>query len=108
MDSPKTDNQPIETVHIGDTGEILMKDLLENMFTVVGWRPKERDIKNSPPGSVKRRLADISKLQSLTGWKPEVSLEEGLKRTCEWYLSNPRRSVASSRANRLYFSDEQK
>ncbi len=90
MDSAKTDVQPIETVHVGDTGEILMKDLLEMMFKVSGWHPKRLDIKNSPSGSVKRRLADISKLQSLTGWKPEVSLEEGLKRTFEWYLAHPR------------------
>lgn len=90
MDSPKTDGQPIETVHIGDTGEILMKDLLELMFNVANWHPKQLDIKNSPPGSVKRRLADISKLQSLTGWKPEVSLEEGLRRTYLWYVAHPR------------------
>jgi len=90
MDSPKTDGQPIETVHIGDFREILMGDLAKLMFKVVGWQPKELDIKSSPPGSVKRRLADVSKLQSLTGWKPEVSLEEGLKRTYEWYLRNPK------------------
>ena len=92
MDSEKTDGQPIETVHIGDTGEILMKDLLEKMFQVVGWRPKELDIKNSPPGSVKRRLADITKIRNLIGWKPEVSLDEGLKRTYEWYRSHPSQS----------------
>ena len=89
MDSPKTDIQPIETVHIGSNGEILMKDLLEKMFKVTDWRPKEFDIKNSPPGSVKRRLADISKLQGLTGWKPEVSLEEGLRLTYNWYKDHP-------------------
>jgi len=91
MDSPKTDNQPIETVHIGDFEEITMKELSEKMFNVVGWHPKLLDIKNSPPGSVKRRLADVSKLQALTGWKPEISLEEGLKRTYEWYLENPKK-----------------
>ena len=89
MDSPKTDTQPIDTVHIGDNGEILMKDLLEKMFEVTGWRPEKLDIKNSPPGSVKRRLANISKLQNLTGWKPEVSLEEGLFLTYEWYKAHP-------------------
>ncbi len=90
MDSPKTDGKPIETVHIGDSGEILMKNLLKKMFSVVGWYPKKLEIKNSPVGSVKRRLADISKLQALTGWKPEVSLEEGLRLTYDWYLTHPR------------------
>lgn len=89
MDSLKTDGQPIETVHIGDFREITMKQLAEIMFEVTGWKPKELDIKTSPPGSVKRRLADVSKLQNLTGWKPEISLEEGLKRTYDWYFKNP-------------------
>lgn len=90
MDSKKTDGQPIETVHIGDTGEILMKDLLGKLFEVTGWRPKTLDIKNSPVGSVKRRLADIGRLQSLAGWSSEVSLEAGLKKTYGWYLAHPR------------------
>lgn len=90
MDSPKTDGQPIETVHIGDFEEINTQTLADKLFKISGWKPKNLDIKNSPPGSVKRRLADVSKLQNLTGWKPEVSLEEGLKRTYDWYLAHPK------------------
>ena len=89
MDSSKTDGQPIETVHIGDSKEITMKGLVEKMFEIAGWKPKSFDIKNSPPGSVKRRLADITKLQNLVGWKPEVSLDEGLKITYDWYSKHP-------------------
>ena len=90
MNSSKTDGQPIETVHIGDVDEISMGDLAEKMFSVAGWHPKELDVKSSPPGSVKRRLGDIGKLQSITGWKPEISLNEGLKRTYEWHLKHPK------------------
>jgi len=32
--------------------------------------------------------ADIGKAKRLLGWEPEVALEEGLRRTVEWYLSN--------------------
>lgn len=90
MDSPKTDVQPIETVHIGDVEEITMRELAEKLFKVSGWHPKELEIKNAPAGSVKRRKADISKLEKLTGWKPEVSLEDGLRRTYEWYIAHPK------------------
>lgn len=89
MDSPKTDGQPIETVHIGDSREITIRELAEKMFEVAGWRPKSLDIKNSPPGSVKRRLADTTKLRNLVGWAPEVPLEEGLRMTYEWYSQHP-------------------
>lgn len=91
MDSPKTDSQPIPTVHIGDREELTIRELAEKMFTVTGWHPKKLEIQSSPPGSVKRRLADISKLQKLTGWTPEISLEEGLRRTYAWYLAHPRK-----------------
>ena len=90
MDSKKTDALPIETAHIGDVYEVTIEELAERMFKVAGWRPQKTDIKSSPAGSVKRRLADTSKLQNLTGWKPKISLDEGLKLTHDWYLSNPK------------------
>jgi UDP-N-acetylglucosamine 4-epimerase len=36
-------------------------------------------------GDVKHSLADISKAKELIGYHPEVSVEEGLKRTFRWY-----------------------
>lgn len=90
MDSPKTDGLPIETVHIGADEEVTMRELAEKMFSVTGWHPKALDIKTAPEGSVKRRRADISKIYSLIGWKPEVLLTEGLRRTHEWYVAHPK------------------
>lgn len=87
MNSSKTDMLPIETVHIGTTNEIKIQDLAEKLFDVAHWHPKKMNIKSSPVGSVKRRLADVSKLQRLTGWSPEVSFEDGLRRTYEWYIA---------------------
>ncbi|MCR4330622.1 MAG: GDP-mannose 4,6-dehydratase [Patescibacteria group bacterium] len=91
MDSTKTDGQPIEVVHIGDTEEIMIRDLAEKMFTVAEWKPQTTEIKDSPHGSVKRRLADVTKLKNLVGWKPEVTLDEGLKKTFEWYREHPKK-----------------
>lgn len=89
MDSSKTNGIPVETVHIGTREETSIGDLAERMFGVAGWRPKKLEIKNAPDGSVKRRLADVSKLERMTGWKPAVSLDEGLRRTYEWYAAHP-------------------
>jgi UDP-N-acetylglucosamine/UDP-N-acetyl-alpha-D-glucosaminouronate 4-epimerase len=36
-------------------------------------------------GDVKHSLADISKAKALLGYDPAVSVEEGLRQTCEWY-----------------------
>jgi nucleoside-diphosphate-sugar epimerase len=37
---------------------------------------------------MKATRADIGKAQKLLGWQPEVSLEEGIKRTVDWTIDN--------------------
>lgn len=39
-------------------------------------------------GDVKHSLADITKASTLLGYKPAVSVEEGLKKTFDWYKNN--------------------
>ena len=34
---------------------------------------------------VMRLCGDSTRIRRLTGWQPEVSLEEGLRRTIEWF-----------------------
>jgi CDP-glucose 4,6-dehydratase len=44
---------------------------------------------STPRGKVDRQYVDATKLHKLTGWAPRVSLEEGLRRTVEWYRAHP-------------------
>jgi UDP-glucose 4-epimerase len=43
-----------------------------------------------PPDQQLRLAANIDRLVIATGWRPEVSIGEGLKRTVDWYKQNPR------------------
>lgn len=47
----------------------------------------EPDIQGAgiPPGEIPRQYVDASKLHALSGWAPQVDLEEGLRRTVAWY-----------------------
>lgn len=92
MNSVKTDSKPIETVHIGAGEEVTMGELLNKMFRVADWKPKQIEEKEGQKGSVARRLADISKIKSLVGWEPKVSLEEGLRLTYDWYKKNKKKA----------------
>lgn len=42
------------------------------------------------PGHDLRYAIDASKLIAETGWRPEVTFEEGLAKTVDWYLENKR------------------
>lgn len=42
-----------------------------------------------PRGEIDRQWVDYSKLRELTGWEPQVSLEEGLALTVQWYRAHP-------------------
>jgi CDP-glucose 4,6-dehydratase len=39
----------------------------------------------TPSGEIDRQYVDSTKLRELTGWRPQVSLDEGLQRTIDWY-----------------------
>lgn len=43
----------------------------------------------NPDGEIDRQYVDSTKLRELTGWQPRVGLDEGLRRTLEWYREHP-------------------
>lgn len=75
-----------ELINIGMGGDISMNDLSFSIAKVVGYQGKiEHDL--TKPDGVPRKLVDTSKLDK-TGWKPKISLEDGLKETYKWFLEN--------------------
>jgi CDP-glucose 4,6-dehydratase len=42
----------------------------------------------TPDGEIDRQYVDSTKLRELTGWRPEVGLEEGLRRAIAWYRAH--------------------
>jgi CDP-glucose 4,6-dehydratase len=45
--------------------------------------------RGTPAGEIDRQFVDTAKLRELTGWCPKVDLEDGLRRTLEWYREHP-------------------
>ena len=51
---------------------------------------KQAKLENKPfhLADIKETWADITKAKNLLGWEPQVSLEEGLKKSVQWYMDN--------------------
>jgi UDP-glucuronate decarboxylase len=74
-------------VHIGnDAAETNIGDLAQLVLSIAGVTP-QIEARPAPAGSVARRCPDISLLRKLTGYEPSITLEEGVRRTFEWYAS---------------------
>lgn len=81
-----------QVVNLGTGEEISVGDLARALITASG-RDAEVVVDPTrlrPSGSeVHRLLSDNSRARDWAGWKPEVSLAQGLRRTSEWIAANP-------------------
>lgn len=63
-----------------------------------GVEPEIRGSGN-PEGEIERQYVDSTRLRELTGWRPRFSLEDGLRKTIDWYREHPEaRAPSPSRA----------
>lgn len=75
-----------EFINIGAGKDIEIRDLAELVKNTIGFEGEiQYDI--SKPDGTPRKLLDSSRINSL-GWKPKTSLEEGIKKTFQWYISS--------------------
>jgi len=76
-----------EPVNLGSGMEISIRELLELIARLTGF---EGEIvwDTSKPDGQPRRCLETSKAEKLFGFRAETPLEEGLRRTIEWYKSN--------------------
>jgi len=72
-------------VNAGCGEDLSIKDLSEIVRKIVGYEGKVIWDSSKPDGTP-RKLLDVSKLKSL-GWKPSITLEEGVKRVVSVYMN---------------------
>lgn len=77
-----------EIINLGSGREVRIRDLVRMIHRLSGSSSRLR-IGALPyrPTEIWRMFASNEKAHRLLGWKPEVSIEEGLRRTIEWYRS---------------------
>lgn len=81
-----TDDSFIGPVNLGNPNEFTIRELAEKVSALTGSSSKfvMRDLPSDDP---KQRQPDITLAKSLIGWQPEIQLEEGLKKTIDYFRS---------------------
>ena len=78
-----------ESINIGTSKSISIKQLAEKIRKITGYKGKIKW--NSFPKralEIPKLEVDSSKAKKLLGWKPKISLDEGLKITASYYTNN--------------------
>jgi UDP-glucose 4-epimerase len=73
------------SINLGTGVKHKIKYVAEKIFEIMDYRPKKIVYDVSKPTGVLSRALDISRAKELLGWRPRFSLEEGLRRTIQWY-----------------------
>jgi GDP-L-fucose synthase len=73
-----------DVINVGCGQDVTVRELAETVCDVVGFSG-DLEFDRSKPDGVPRKLLDVSKLSKL-GWKPRISLREGIKSTYDWFL----------------------
>ncbi len=82
---PSTSSAPYRILNIGNSHPVKLMDFVKALEGSLG---KKAILHKMPiqPGDVPATWADVSALRELTGYQPQTTVEQGIKRFTEWYL----------------------
>ena len=76
----------ITHLNIGAGVDLTINELAEIIKEIVGFRG-EIVYDTSKPDGTSQKLLDVSRINEL-GWRSKIDLEEGIKKTYEWFLKH--------------------
>lgn len=81
-----------ETFQIATSAETTVLELVDELVQALALSGfKSVEVRHAAPraGDVSRNYADTSKAKRMLGWHAEVGLDDGLRRTVEWFVGSP-------------------
>ena len=75
-----------EIVNVGCGEDVSVRELAEVICDVVGFHG-ELTFDATKPDGTPRKLLDVSKLNAM-GWRPKISLRDGIAQTYQWFLQH--------------------
>ena len=83
---PSTSFSPYRIFNIGNSSPIKLMHFVDEIESALG-KKAEKIFLPIQPGDVEETAADISSLNKWTGFKPKISLKEGIREFTKWYQS---------------------
>ncbi len=83
------DGAPGEIYNAGGSRALPNREVVEMILDVIGKPRSLMTTVKDRPGHDRRYAITTEKLARATGWQAQVPFEEGLRRTIDWYRSNP-------------------
>jgi nucleoside-diphosphate-sugar epimerase len=74
-----------EVINVATGERATLNELLEALKGITGKPDVTAEYREARVGDVRHSLADITRARELLGYEPTVGLEEGLKKTIEWW-----------------------
>ncbi len=84
---------PGEAFNLSNESPLTVRELYDAVCSAAGRPGTEPEVLDRAPGEIHDQWLDATKARKLLGWEGRVGLEDGLRRTVEWYrgyLARPR------------------
>jgi dTDP-glucose 4,6-dehydratase len=77
-----------QVINLGSGKHTSINEIAESVVRIMGGDKIARINIGDRPGQVFRHTCEWRRAKELLGWEPEISFEEGLKSTIDWYVAN--------------------
>jgi len=74
--------------NIGSGKQTTVKMVINKLAKIMKTKKLKINYNKSKPSLIPIRRIDISKIKKFINWQPKIGLQEGLKRTMQWYKNN--------------------
>jgi len=76
-----------EIINLGSDRPIKLMDAIKLIEELIGKKAKV-EFHSPHPSDIPATWADIEKARRLIKWEPQISFDDGIKRTVDWYIEN--------------------
>ncbi|HYO98855.1 MAG TPA: SDR family oxidoreductase [Pyrinomonadaceae bacterium] len=74
-----------QIINVANGKRVTLNELLDMLKRIMGSTDVQAEYREARIGDVKHSLADITRAREFLGYEPQVELEEGLRRTIDWW-----------------------